>query len=492
MSGDLVHNIFYQYDGEEFAHRLKDFCARRYNLIFNLYKLLDANAANIPISGVSILLLTPALCDFIRSGRHSDLNVLFPNPDFSIAILFHVAKTKDEIVSFLSSRIRNIPRWTILEFGTDNSLSPIVIDIMDVIEKLEKKCKSDLILQKFRVWTREGVKPHEHVIIIFTEPVDDDAQIKVIQEWNGLNATAERLNPMTYSFSLGDVEPGYKNIEVLVNDTTYGTAVLHVLHREPKMEQVFKFLNTAINPVELLCQCLHVVSTTRENLDQKLVDLLSKNTCSVSNIFEEFDWDKYGDLKSNLELPTLLHFGAKYGFRLFCLKLMKLPGGKHALKMKNKDGLLPRQIAQKEGFDHLQMLLQNHGKDDLYDMPKPNYESKAFDPAIIQKSQTLPARGKETDALGNLMSEKRSPLIMKQPHSTLSKTTVDRPRFYSDSAKEEEATLEWSQRLNRKMTKVTAARGDEERQTRMRKNSLPDFPELGRLTRKERPYDELD
>ncbi|KAL3875371.1 hypothetical protein ACJMK2_033324 [Sinanodonta woodiana] len=499
MSGDHVHCIFYQFDGEEFALRLKDYCAgRRYNVIFNMHKLRNDNSIAIPNSGVSILLITPAMCESIRSGKHPDLNVIFSNPDFSIAILFHVEKSKDEIASFLSSRIRNISRWTMLESRTDSSLSPTVIDIMDVVEKLEETCKSDPILQKFQVWAREGVKPHQQIIVIFQEPVDDDAQVKVIQDWNGVSTTAERLNPLTFSFHLGDAEPGDKKIEVFVNGTSYGIAVLHVMRLEPKMEQVFKFLNNVINPIELLCQCLHVVSNNRDNLDKKLVDLLSKSTNSVSNIFEEFDWEKYGDIKSNLALPTLLHFGAKYGFRQFCLELLKIPGGKQALKIENKDGLLPVQIAQKEGFEHLQLDLYRNAKANMYDMPSRTVGFKANGPTDVSKSKTLPARGQRTIPLSISMSEIRSPLIPKQTISTPSKTTVNRPRFYSDSPIQEES-LSWlvdpeklqeEQRLHRKMTKVTAARGEEDPQTRKRNNSMPELPGLGRLTRKEHPYEE--
>ncbi|KAK3586002.1 hypothetical protein CHS0354_033119 [Potamilus streckersoni] len=408
MSGDLVHNMFHQQDGEEFAHQTKYiFAGKRYNVKFNLHKLQNSNATNIPNSGVSILLLTPELCDFIRFGRHPDLNVLFHNPDFSIAIIFCVGMTKTEIVTLLSSRITDFKKWTILEFQTESGLTPIIIDIMDVIEKLENKCKSDPILQNFRVWTGDGVKPRQQVILIFTKPVDDGLEVKVIQEWDGLKTTAKRLNPMTYIFSIGDVEPGDISIEVFVNETSYGRAILHVHHLKPKMEQITEFLQSVINPIELLGQCLHIVPATRENLDRMLVDLLSKNTSSVSHITENFNWEKYGDSKSRLELPTLLHFGAKYGLRLFCLELLKLPGGKHALKIKNKYGFQPHQIAQKEGFDRLELILWRNEK--VQDN--------------IHRSETLRDRGQGTNFLGISMKEKRSPSSIGQLHPPLSRTT---------------------------------------------------------------------
>ncbi|KAL3875908.1 hypothetical protein ACJMK2_033813 [Sinanodonta woodiana] len=495
MSGDFVHSIFCQQDGNEFAHRIKDiFAGRRYNVEFNIHRLESANATNIFNTGLSILLLTPAMCDFIRSGRHQDLNVLFHYPEFSIAIIFCVEMTKADIATLLSSRIMDFDKWTMLEFRTESGLTPVNIDIMGLIEKLENHS-----LQKFQVWTPDGVKPHQQVILIFTVPVDDDLQVNVIQKWDGLKVMAERLNPMTYIFPIGAVEPGYRHIEVFVNEISYGRAVLHVLHIEPKIEQMAVFLDGVINPIEHLCQCLHIVHATRENLDRKLVDLLSKNTSSVSHITEEFNWESYGDSKSNLELPTLLHFGAKYGLRLFCLELLKLPGGKHALKIKNKFGFLPHQIAQKEGFEHLELILWRNQNVDIYVKLKPPSGIKGHD--NIRRSETLPIRGHGTQFLTMSMRETRPTSISAQHPSPLSRSTVDRSRVHSDSenitettpfSEKHEITPEVPPRLHRKMTKVTSARDEGQQIGTTSRLLIRSLPELGRIMRKERPYDTID
>ncbi|KAL3875373.1 hypothetical protein ACJMK2_033326 [Sinanodonta woodiana] len=357
MSGDIIHNIFYQFDGETCARRLKDFFSgRKYNVQFNLHELQNAYSTIPRNLGVSILLFTPHSHAFIKSGKHADLNAIFPNPELSVVLVVGLEKTKDEL-STLSSRIKDFHKWKILEYQNDGSLNKIDKDIMILVERSEGFQQSPS-LQRFRVWNCERVKSNEEMLLIFTKAVENDPQVKVIQEWDSQEKMAQRLNSMIYSFTVGDVEPGERIIEVLVNGASFGRSTLHVPCVKSKMEELSELLYDIVNPIELLCQCLQVVPSSRDNLDRWLHDLLCNNTSSVSHIFDKLNWEIFGESNSNYELPTLLHFGAKYGLRRFCLELLRHPGGIHAQTMKNKDGLRPDQIAQKERFDDLAMDLR--------------------------------------------------------------------------------------------------------------------------------------
>ncbi|KAK3585999.1 hypothetical protein CHS0354_033117 [Potamilus streckersoni] len=360
MSRDICHCIFYQFDGETCAHTIKDFFSkRRYNVQFILQELQNANITHVSNPGIFILLLTPDSYDFIQTQKHLDLNAIFPNPEFTVILLFHVQRTQTEIATLLSCRIRDFSKFIILEYSSPSTLA---IDIMDLVEQVEEKCTHLPPQQKCQVWPREAVKTGEQVLLIFMEPVDEDSRVEFVQEWNGLTRMAERLNPMTFCFTV-DVEPGERILEVMVNDTSFGKVVLHVQHVESKMEEITTLLKSVLSPIELLCQCLHIAPSTRENLDRELLDLLCNNAASVSHVFDELDWKRFRDSNENYELPTLLHFGAKYGLKLFCMELLRLPGCKQAMKMTNKNGLLPYQIAEKEGYDSLAWVLQNSEKD---------------------------------------------------------------------------------------------------------------------------------
>ncbi|KAL3875374.1 hypothetical protein ACJMK2_033327 [Sinanodonta woodiana] len=378
MSEDIVHRIFHEFDGERSAHLIKDFFSkRRYNVQFSLHELQNVNTAVVSDTGVTILLLTPGSYYFIQSRKRFDLNALFPNPECSVLLLYQVGKTTIEITGLLSSRIRDFHKWKILEYPVGSSLYTLGTEIMETVERSEGWVPAPP-LQKFWVWMREGVKSHKQLLLMFTNPVNDDSNVIVIQEWDGVKVVAERLNAMTYSFTVGDVEPGERKIEVYVKDISFGKAVLHV---EPPIQEISNLLHSVINPIEFICQCLRIVPSTRDNLDRRLQDLLSNNTSSVSHIFDKLDWERFGGSNSICELPTLLHFGAKYGLRLFCMKLLSLPGGKHALKIKNKDGLLPDQIAEKGGFDHTVLVLRKSRKEPLYlDNPLSPLEVNSKDP----------------------------------------------------------------------------------------------------------------
>ncbi|KAL3875372.1 hypothetical protein ACJMK2_033325 [Sinanodonta woodiana] len=355
MSGEFCHCIFYQFDGESCAQSIKSFFSgRRYNVQFSLHKLENAKVGNVSNPGVFILLLTPDSYGLIKSQKHLDLNAIFPSPESSVLLLFSVDKTMTEITTLLSSRIRDFSKWTILEYSTMSSLG---IQVMGLVEQLEENSRRVSLQQQVQVWPREGIKSGEQVLLIFTEPVDIDATVSFIQEWDSRTGIAERLNDMTFCFTVEAVEPGEKTVDVLKNDTSFGRVVLHVL--EPRMPAIGNLLHNLINPVEFICQCLHITPSTRKELDKGFQELLSKKNTIDSNIFETLYSERLKDSHSNYELPTLLHFCAKHGFELFCMKLLRLPGSKEAMKMKNKDGLLPYQIAQNEGFDHLASVLQN-------------------------------------------------------------------------------------------------------------------------------------
>ncbi|KAK3600207.1 hypothetical protein CHS0354_019834 [Potamilus streckersoni] len=456
MSKEMYHSIFYQSDGGALAHEIKDFFARRkYNIRFNLHKLQDADTRKASFSGVTILLITPESHDFIQSGKDSDLNKLFPNPDFTVALLFHVGKSRDEISKILASRVKNSHRWTLLEFRSGTGLSTLGIHIMQIVEKVECDSLPSSSVRQFQVWKPEGIKPRQHVILILDKPVDEDTEVKVLQEWDGAKQEAQQLNSMTYSFIIGDAKPGKNNIEVFVNNVSYGKAMLHVNYVEPEKEQISTLLHSVINPVELLCQCLHIVPENRQDLDMELVDLLSKDKNSVSNIF----YQRFGDSHSKSVLPTLLHFGAKYGMTQFCLQLIKLPGSHHSLRMKNKDGLLPYDMARNGGFDDLAAFLQKTEEEEgIQITSNPQFSLEDIDSDDTFPSSTNHEWKKHVTRYG---LEQRLLLNYERPQIS--------PDYSANS---------------RRMTDVTGNVGC---RPNLRRNQS--LPPMGNIKRKEHPYD---
>ncbi|KAK3596183.1 hypothetical protein CHS0354_024943 [Potamilus streckersoni] len=352
---EKIHRIFFHQKGRDFAGKIKNkFETGSYKVQFQLHELDSANMMDINESGVSILLLTPQLLDAIKSGNHPNLDTLFQNPKFSVVLCHCIDRDKSQVSKILSDKLKGFLHWTYINFCSHDDLTDLKLNIMSLVEKSEgvEDVPTTPRLQNFKLWPGEDCKPKQSISLLFTRPVDDDddeVKVKVIQKGCSVTLDALRLNRMTYVFNIGDIVDGMKTIEVFVNKSSYGRAQLRVVS---KMEELEHLLHDVTNPIELLCQSMHFEN--REDLDLELLDLLSNYSSSGPNsLFSTFDWNKFGETVSKSELPTLLHFGAKFGLVYFCRQLLALPGGRQAMKMKNNNKLLPHEIAKENGFDSL-------------------------------------------------------------------------------------------------------------------------------------------
>lgn len=62
----------------------------------------------------------------------------------------------------------------------------------------------------------------------------------------------------------------------------------------------------------------------------------------------------------NEELPTLLHFAAKYGLKNLTALLLTCPGALQAYSVANKHGHYPNTIAEKHGFRDLRQFIDEY------------------------------------------------------------------------------------------------------------------------------------
>ena len=58
-----------------------------------------------------------------------------------------------------------------------------------------------------------------------------------------------------------------------------------------------------------------------------------------------------------MELPTLLHFAAKYGLKKLTTILLQCPGALQAYSVMNKHGDYPNTLAEKSGFLDLRQFM---------------------------------------------------------------------------------------------------------------------------------------
>lgn len=60
------------------------------------------------------------------------------------------------------------------------------------------------------------------------------------------------------------------------------------------------------------------------------------------------------------ELPTLLHFSARYGLKNLTALLLTCPGALQAYSVANKYGHYPNTIAEKHGFKDLRQFIDEY------------------------------------------------------------------------------------------------------------------------------------
>lgn len=62
----------------------------------------------------------------------------------------------------------------------------------------------------------------------------------------------------------------------------------------------------------------------------------------------------------DVELPTLLHFSAKYGLKKLTSTLLQCPGALQAYSTANKNGDYPNTLAERSGFPDLRQFMDDY------------------------------------------------------------------------------------------------------------------------------------
>lgn len=145
----------------------------------------------------------------------------------------------------------------------------------------------------------------------------------------------------------------YKNQSVLCSTTvTYYT----------EMEEISRYVKKAADPMQFMCQAFGITSKLPESLDNLLVNCLEERM--PVNGLQVFGISQIAENTAanhrDVELPTLLHFSAKYGLKKLTSLLMRCPGAMQAYSVMNKDGDYPNKLAEKSGFSDLRQFMDEY------------------------------------------------------------------------------------------------------------------------------------
>ncbi|XP_055976343.1 phosphoinositide 3-kinase adapter protein 1 isoform X2 [Sorex fumeus] len=167
------------------------------------------------------------------------------------------------------------------------------------------------------------------------------------------------------------------------------------------MEEIGNLLSNAANPVEFMCQAFKIVPYNTDTLDKLLTESLKNNIPASGLHLFGINQLEEEDMMTNQrdeELPTLLHFAAKYGLKNLTALLLTCPGALQAYSVANKHGHYPNNIAEKHGFRDLRQFIDEYVE--TVDMLKSHIKEELM-------------QGEETDAVYESMAHLSTDLLMK-------------------------------------------------------------------------------
>ncbi|XP_040033701.2 phosphoinositide 3-kinase adapter protein 1 [Gasterosteus aculeatus] len=200
----------------------------------------------------------------------------------------------------------------------------------------------------------------EKLFIIFTDKIDDGSVLEV--EFSLENISAQRVpgtleNEYTISVTAPDMPAGV--ISLTMCSDQYSVSLRPVTYYT-NMGEVSRYLEAAADPVNFICQAFNLTANATESLDKMLTDSLkSMMPATGLQLFgiRQIEENNMTSYQRNEELPTLLHFAAKYGLKKLTTVLLQCPGALQAYSVMNKSGAYPNTLAEKSGFSDLRQFM---------------------------------------------------------------------------------------------------------------------------------------
>lgn len=200
----------------------------------------------------------------------------------------------------------------------------------------------------------------ETIFIILTHKIDDQSVPEV--EFSSENVAAKRVpgtleNEYTISVTAPDMPAGVVSLTMCTGQSCVN---LKPVTYYTNLGEVSRYLENATDPVNFICQAFNLTCNARESLDTMLTDSLKSRMPATSlQLFgiRQIEEDNMAAYQRDEELPTLLHFAAKYGLRKLTTILLQCPGALQAYSVMNKNGDYPNTLAEKSGFIDLRQFM---------------------------------------------------------------------------------------------------------------------------------------
>nr|XP_019580342.1 PREDICTED: phosphoinositide 3-kinase adapter protein 1 isoform X2 [Rhinolophus sinicus] len=213
-----------------------------------------------------------------------------------------------------------------------------------------------------------------------------------------IRVEAKLENEYTISMKAPNLSSGNVSLKIYSGDLVVCETTISYY---TDMEEIGSLLSSAANPVEFMCQAFKIVPYNTETLDKLLTESLKNNIPASGLHLFGINQLEEEDMMTNQrdeELPTLLHFAAKYGLKNLTALLLTCPGALQAYSVANKHGHYPNTIAEKHGFRDLRQFIDEYVE--TVDMLKSHIKEELM-------------QGEEADAVYESMAHLSTDLLMK-------------------------------------------------------------------------------
>ncbi|XP_024590875.1 phosphoinositide 3-kinase adapter protein 1 isoform X3 [Neophocaena asiaeorientalis asiaeorientalis] len=213
-----------------------------------------------------------------------------------------------------------------------------------------------------------------------------------------IRVEAKLENEYTVSMKAPKLSSGSVSLKIYSGDLVVCETIISYY---TDMEEIGNLLSNAANPVEFMCQAFKIVPYNTETLDKLLTESLKNNIPASGLHLFGINQLEEEDMMTNQrdeELPTLLHFAAKYGLKNLTALLLTCPGALQAYSVANKHGHYPNTIAEKHGFRDLRQFIDEYVE--TVDMLKSHIKEELM-------------QGEEADSVYESMAHLSTDLLMK-------------------------------------------------------------------------------
>ncbi|XP_008946761.1 PREDICTED: phosphoinositide 3-kinase adapter protein 1-like, partial [Merops nubicus] len=250
---------------------------------------------------------------------------------------------------------------SVTDTETEDEKNPVYSHRLAMSEEhgSSKRTGGHLVVQPDRI--RCGVQTT--VYIIMKRKLDGEVKTEVEfspENGSSVRVLAEMENEYTISVEAPNLTSGTVPLHIYSGDLIVGEASI-TYHTD--MEEISSLLANAASPVQFMCQAFKIVPYSIEALDKLLTESLKKNIpASGLHLFgiNQLEEEDMTTNQRDEELPTLLHFSARYGLKNLTALLLTCPGALQAYSVANKYGHYPNTIAEKHGFKDLRQFIDEY------------------------------------------------------------------------------------------------------------------------------------